>query len=75
MFDLTNVNKSKKYHNLKKKLQILNLMLVIIIIIHQCQEKLINKYCKTSTNILKLSMMHLLRLPNESGQKRKRKNI
>ena len=39
------------------------------------KKRTISNLHTNASNAKKLSMMHLLRLPNESGQKRKRKNI
>ena len=39
------------------------------------KKRTISNLHTNASNAKKLSMMHLLRLPNESEQKRKRKNI
>ena len=39
------------------------------------KKRTISNLDTNASNAKKLSMMHLLRLPYESGQKRKRKNI
>ena len=39
------------------------------------KKRTISNLHTNASNAKKLSMMHLLRLPNESGQKRKRRNI
>ena len=39
------------------------------------KKRTISNLHTNASNAKKLSMMHLLRFPNESGQKRKRRNI